>query len=140
MRFTLDNGKVVTIPDEEIKQSKDALGISTKEAVEMWLDDNGFTVNEEQAELDEKAKEVKVNFVDAREVKAKKERKPVVKKVSDEKKVLFESIVANLDRCELVERENVTVLNENKLIQVKINGKVFKIDLVEQRPPKKTTK
>lgn len=137
MRFTLDNGKVVTIPDDEIKQSKNALGISTKEAVEMWLDDNGYTTNEEQAELDEKAKEVKVNFVDAREVKAKKERKPVVKKVSDEKKMLFDSIVQQLDRCELVERENVTILNENKLIQVKIGNKTFKIDLIECRPPKK---
>lgn len=137
MRFTLDNGKVVTIPDDEIKQSKNALGISTKEAVEMWLDDNGYTTNEEQAELDEKAKEVKVNFVDAREVKAKKERKPVVKKVSDEKKILFDSIVQQLDRCELVERENVTILNENKLIQVKIGNKTFKIDLIECRPPKK---
>ena len=51
--------------------------------------------------------------------------------------MLFDSIVQNLDRCEGVERENVTILNENKLIQVKINGKVFKIDLIEQRPPKK---
>lgn len=137
MRFTLDNGKVVTIPDDEIKQSKNVLDISTKEAVEMWLDDNGYTTNEEQVELDEKAKEVKVNFVDAREVKAKKERKPVVKKVSDEKKMLFDSIVQQLDRCELVERENVTILNENKLIQVKIGNKTFKIDLIECRPPKK---
>ena len=32
--------------------------------------------------------------------------------------------------------ENVEVLKENKLIQVKLNGKTFKIDLIEQRPPK----
>ena len=30
-----------------------------------------------------------------------------------------------------------TILKENKLIQFEINGKTFKIDLIEQRPPKK---
>jgi hypothetical protein len=130
------NGKMITIPDTEIEQLKSALEISTQEAVEVWLDDNGYTENEEQEALDEKAKKVKIPM-GAREVKEKKERKPVTKKVSDEKKILFESIVHQLDRCELVERENVTILNENKLIQVKIGNKVFKIDLVECRPPKK---
>lgn len=130
------NGKNVNIPDEEIIKVKEALGITTKEAVEMWLDDNDYTVNEEQKALDEKAKKVKIPM-GAREVKEKKERKPITKKVSDEKKILFDSIVKQLDRCELVDRENVTILNENKLIQVKIGDKVFKIDLVECRPPKK---
>lgn len=130
------NGKNVNIPDEEIIKVKEALGITTKEAVEMWLDDNDYTVNEEQEALDEKAKKVKIPM-GAREVKEKKERKPITKKVSDEKKILFDSIVKQLDRCELVDRENVTILNENKLIQVKIGDKIFKIDLVECRPPKK---
>ena len=130
------NGKMITIPDTEIEQLKSALEISTKEAVEVWLDDNGYTENEEQEALDEKAKKVKIP-IGAREVKEKKERKPVTKKVSDEKKILFDSIVKQLDRCELVDRENVTILNENKLIQVKIGNKIFKIDLVECRPPKK---
>lgn len=130
------NGKMITIPDTEIEQLKFALKISTKEAVEVWLDDNGYTENEEQEALDEKAKKVKIPM-GAREVKEKKERKPITKKVSDEKKILFDSIVKQLDRCELVERENVTILNENKLIQVKIGNKIFKIDLVECRPPKK---
>ena len=137
MKLTLENNKTVNIPDEEIKQLKDALGISTKEAVEVWLDDNGYAENEEQNALDNKAKSVKANFVDARTVTEKKERKPVTKKVSDEKKILFDSLVQNLDRCELVERENVVILNKNKLIQVKIGDKVFKIDLIECRPPKK---
>lgn len=130
------NGKNVNVPDEEIIKVKEALGITTKEAVEMWLDDNDYTVNEEQEALDEKAKKVKIPM-GAREVKEKKERKPITKKVSDEKKILFDSIVKQLDRCELVDRENVTILNENKLIQVKIGDKIFKIDLVECRPPKK---
>ena len=118
MKITLDNGKVVNIPDTEIEQAKKALDLSTKEAVEMWLDDNGYTDNDEQEELDKKAKEVKVNFVDAREIKEKKERKPITKKISDEKKELFQEILEKLIK---IYGENVTILNENKLIQIKNN-------------------
>lgn len=64
-----------------------------------------------------------------------KKTRPVI--VSDEKKALFETILKNLDRCKGVERENIEILKENKLIQVKIGTKTFKIDIVEQRPPKK---
>lgn len=134
MKITLDNGKVVNIPDTEIEQAKKALDLSTKEAVEMWLDDNGYTDNDEQEELDKKAKEVKVNFVDAREIKEKKDRKPITKKVSDEKKELFQEILEKLIE---IYGENVTILNENKLIQVKIDEKTFKIDVIEQRNKKK---
>jgi hypothetical protein len=54
-------------------------------------------------------------------------------KISDEKKELFESILENLTRCVPIERENITVLKENKLIQVRIGDKTFKIDVVECR-------
>jgi len=67
----------------------------------------------------------------------KKAEKPRTVKVSDEKKNLFECILRNLDRCENVSRENVQVLKENKLISVQIGEKIFKIDIIEQRPAKK---
>lgn len=66
-----------------------------------------------------------------------KPKKPKTVKISDEKKELFESILKNLTRCVPIEREDITVLKENKLIQVKIGEKIFKIDIIEQRPPKK---
>ena len=64
-------------------------------------------------------------------------RKPKVVKVSDEKKALFQTILLNLSRCEGVELENIDVLTENKLISVEINGKIFKIDVIECRNKKK---
>ena len=64
-------------------------------------------------------------------------KKPRTVKISDEKKELFTTILTNLNRAIGVERENVTVLKENKLIEVKIGEKTFKIDLIECRPPKK---
>lgn len=66
-----------------------------------------------------------------------KPKKPKTVKISDEKKELFESILKNLTRCVPIEQENIKVLKENKLIQVKIGEKIFKIDIIEQRPSKK---
>ena len=65
-----------------------------------------------------------------------KPKKPRTVKISDEKKELFESILKNLTRCVPIEQEDIKVLKENKLIQVKIGEKIFKIDIIEQRPPK----
>ena len=63
----------------------------------------------------------------------KKQRKPKTIKISDEKISLFNTILTNLDRNEFIEHENITVIKKNKLIQVKINDKTFKIDIIQQR-------
>ena len=60
-------------------------------------------------------------------------KKPHTVKVSDEKKELFSTILQNLTRAVGVESENITVLTENKLIECIVNGKIFKIDVVECR-------
>ena len=135
MRYTLTDGKTISIPDAEIEANM-KLGISKEEAVEMWLEDNEYEVNEEQTALEEKAKGVKIDH-GAGTTERKKPSKPRTVHTSDEKKELFDTILKNLDRADGVNRENITVLKENKLIQVKIGSKTFKIDLIEQRPPKK---
>lgn len=135
MRYTLKTGKVIVIPDAEIKQNMTALELTEQEAVEVWLEDNEYEINEEQAALDEKAKKEKVSVEAGKGQRKKIEHRTV--KISDEKKAVFDTILENLDRCELIDRENVSILKENKLIQVKIGEKVFKIDVIEQRPPKK---
>lgn len=50
------NGKMLNIPDKELKNSMEALEISKEEAIQMWLDDNDYTTNETVEELSEKAK------------------------------------------------------------------------------------
>ena len=133
MKYTLKNGKSINIPDKEIEKSMKALDLTKEEAIEMWLEDNDYEVNEEQVALDEKAKKVKINHgasaIDKTE-KEKKERKVIV---SDEKQALFSEILSNLQD---VYGENVQIVKENKLLTVKIGAKTFKIDLIEQRPPK----
>ena len=136
MKYQLPTGKVINIPDDEIKKSMKALDLNQIEAVQLWLEDNDYMENEEQNELDKKAKSVKI-IHDAKDTtKEKKERKPRTSKVSDEKKSLFETILINLDRNENVSKENIEILKENKLILVKIGEKQFKIDLIEVRNKK----
>ena len=134
MRYTLSNGKNVNIPDEEIKKSMKALDLTKEEAIQMWLEDNDYEVNEEQAELDAKAKKVKIDHgASAIDKTEKKEKKPRPKVASDEKKELFDEIFSNLQD---VYKQNAQIVKENKLITVKIGEKVFKVDIIEQRASK----
>ena len=90
----------------------------------------------EMAKMELGAKEnVTYNTADKTEKKAEPKKRNVI--VSDEKKELFNTILANLDRVIGVERENIAVLKENKLIEVKIGDRKFKIDVIEERKPKK---
>ena len=134
MKYTLPNGKNVNIPDKEIEDNMKALKLTREEAIEMWLEDEGYLDNEEQNELDEKAKKVKIDHgASAIDKTEKKEKKPREIKVSDEKQALFAEIVEKLAE----NGRNYEIVKENKLICVKIGEKTFKIDLIEQRQPKK---
>lgn len=130
MKYQLPNGKNVTIPDSEIKKSMELLGLNKVEAIQMWLEDNDYMENEEQAELDAKAKKVKI-IHDAKDLaKEKKERKPRTSKVSDTKKEIFNFLENSLKN---LENATVSVEKENKLLIINKNGKIFKLDLVETR-------
>lgn len=138
MQYIL-NGKKINIPDAEIQKSMKILEISKDEAIQMWLEDEGYLDNEEQLELEKKAKENRITATihDAGNKAKRKQSKPKTVKVSDEKQALFAEIHEKL--CEYCDEIDGTceVLKENKLISVKIGEKTFKIDLIEQRPPKK---
>lgn len=133
MKYTLENGKIVNIPDKEIENSMKSLELTKEEAIEMWLEDEGYLDNEEQNELDSKAKKVKIDHgASAIDKTQKKEKKPREIKVSDEKQTLFGEIVEKLAET----GRNYEILKENKLICVKIGEKTFKIDLIETRQKK----
>ena len=126
------NNKSITIPDAELDKLMKSLELSKQDAIDLWLCDNGYDEDEEQQELDEKASKVHINK-EISTKKSSKPRKPIEKKISDEKKSLYNEILSDL---RAVYGENVEILNENKLISVKINEKTFKIDIIEQRPRK----
>ena len=128
MKYIFD-GKEISIPDKEISNLMTSLELSKQEAIETWLADNDYEINEEQEELNKTASKVKINK-DVETKKPKKERKKPEIKTSDEKKELFGAILTLLQTNYA---ENVTVLNENKLMSVKIGDKTFKVDIIQSR-------
>ena len=132
------NGKTLNIPDDFIQNAMKNLSIDEDEAIQLWLEDNDYEVNEEQMALDAKAKaNVKVaNIVKARAadpVKKKTQRERIKKE--DPTK---EGVIAALAKAlpELANAENVTIVNAGKLITFTIGEDTYKLDLVRQRKAK----
>ena len=129
------NGKTLNIPDDFIQNAMKNLSIDEDEAIQLWLEDNDYEVNEEQLALDAKAKaNVKVaNNVKARaaEPSKKKTQRERVKKEDPTK----EGVIAALAKAlpELANAENVTIVNAGKLITFTIGEDPYKLALVRQR-------
>ena len=79
MKWKTQKGKEVDIPDEEIDKLVDKLDLSIAEACNLWLEDNELQINEEQEQLDKKAKDSRITATihEAKADKPKKERKVV---------------------------------------------------------------
>ncbi len=129
-KYELDNGKVVNVPLVEVDSLKSKLKISTNEAIMLWLEDNGYEINEELEELDTKAKKQVKNVV-----KSNTERKKVVRerKPNPTKENIIKALADFLPTI----ASNVQVENIGKLITFTVDCKEFKLDLVEKRQPKK---
>jgi len=130
MNYNL-NGKTIRIPDAEIDKSMKLLKISHDEAVQMWLEDEGYLENEVVEELTAKAKENKINH----EAKADKPRKSVKReRKPDEEK---ENLIKILADCLESNDFEVKITNKSKIIEFNVGGNHYKLDLIKQRPPKK---
>ena len=55
------NGKKIKIPDNEISKSMEMLGLTKSEAIQMYLEDEGYLDNPYVEELTAKAKEAKIS-------------------------------------------------------------------------------
>ena len=120
------NGKTINIPDAELEKSMKLLGLSKEEAIEMYLEDEGYL-----EELTKKAKANKINH----EAKADKPRKAVKRerKPDLEKEKIIE-ILANCLKNKGFEAE---ITNKSKLIEFSVGENHYKLDLVKKRPSKK---
>lgn len=130
MQMIYRNGKLnIVIPDQDIEKLMSTIAETQEEAIEIWLDDNDYTINEEQEELDKKAKDA---GVDKGIEKIAGERKPYTRKASEDKQALFAELVALAD--DLVKRKNFKykITKDNKLIVLQAeSGTQFKLDLIE---------
>lgn len=127
------NGKTYSVEKEQIEVLMKSLDLTFEEAVETYLDDEGLLENDEQNALDEKAQKIYKEQSRVNTEKVKKPRKKAERKISDEKADLAEKIYNFLTET----YGNVEILKKNKLFSIKIGDKILKLDLIEQRPPKK---
>ena len=130
------NGKSVHIPDAEIKNSMDMLDLTKAEAIQMWLEDNDYAVNETVEILTAKAKENKISRgaksekAIAKSPQKARERKPDLEK---------EGIITALSEF-LQEKgyTSVEITNKSKIIEFNIGENHYKLDLIRQRAQKKS--
>ena len=133
MEIKTKNGKKVNVPDEELDKLVDQLDISLSEAIELWLTDNDLETNEEQEELDKKAKASRITATihEAKAEKPKKERK-VVRKEDATKESIIKTLAEKLEEL----ATDVKIENVGKLITFRLGDDTFKLDLIRQRTPK----
>ena len=60
IKYELDENVFVNIPREEIERTMKGLGCSEDDACWIWCEDNGKIDNDEQNELDKKAKDNRI--------------------------------------------------------------------------------
>lgn len=126
------NGKNIRINEQEVKKISKGLDITFNEAVQVWLEDEGYLENAEQEQLNTKAKENRITATihQAKALSPKKTQRERVLKDDPTKENLIKCIKAVLEEkgCEKVE-----IVNKTKLISFTLGGETFKLDLIRQR-------
>lgn len=127
------NGKDIKVNENEVNKLVEKLGISEEEAIQTWLEDNDYEVNEEVVKLTKQAKDNKITTTihGAQKVRAKRE---VVRKEDPDKENLISWLAQFL--TDNVSVENLQVTNVGKLIEFEYLGNSYKLDLVKRRPKK----
>ena len=132
MRYTLENGKYVNIPEDEIECNMKLVD-SREEAIQIWLEDNGYAVNEEQEALCQKAKDNRITSVihDARENDVEK-KKTVVRKENPTKEMIISKVADLLKEL----ADDVVIENAAKIVTFNLDGNSYKLDLIQRRTKK----
>lgn len=130
IEITLKSGKVVKVDKNWADQTMKALDLDLDETLQMFLEDNDYLLNEEQEELDKKAKGVvKPQAGD----KTKRKPREKVQKENPTKELIIAEIAKSLQALGV---ENLKIENKAKLITFNYANESFKVDLVQKRKPK----
>lgn len=134
INYELNDGEFVKIPKEEIDRIMKLPDVKTEDdACWIWCEDNGKVINEEQEELDKKAKASRITAtIHQAKAETPKERKKVERKADQTK----DSLVSDLAEYLKDIVDNVTITKVGKLIEFDIKDEHFKLDLIRQRKPK----
>ena len=132
--ISMENGKKYFMEVAKVDNLQKQLKISEFEAIEMWLEDNGYLVNEEQNALDMKAKGNKVKLATNTEKPKAKTQRERTQKAQPEKEFLITSFHELL--LALPGVDNIICENKAKLITFDYKGASYKLDLVQKRKSK----
>ena len=129
------NGKNIKVPDEEIKKNMEILDLSQEEAIQLYLEDEGYLENKEVAELTKKAKDSGIMST----IHGAKSDKPKAKVERERKEnPTKERIIAEIGKflCQLDGISGVNITNIGKIIEFECENKHFKLDLIQKREKK----
>ena len=129
------NGKNIKVPDEEIKKNMEILDLSQEEAIQLYLEDEGYLENEEQENLCKKAKDSGIMST----IHGAKSDKPKAKVERERKEnPTKERIIAEIGKflCQLDGISSVNITNIGKIIEFECENKHFKLDLIQKREKK----
>jgi len=128
--ITLSTGKIVKCEKEWAEKSMKSLDTDLEDVLLMWLEDEGYIINEEQEELDKKAKGVvKPKAGD----KTQRKTREKVQKENPTKELIIAEIAKTLQNLGV---NNLKIENKAKLITFDYVNESFKVDLIQKRKPK----
>lgn len=138
--FTADNGKekTVSIPDDYIRTNKKNLGLTTKEAIDLWLFDNDYIENAEADALTQAALANKGSH----RVGGKSPRKTPVRKPDYTKRTLISEIKNSLEGLVLdagfgsIEVSNISIPNVERVVRFELGDDTYELTLSKKRKPK----
>lgn len=135
--FTKENGQTTTveIPEKVIANHKRNLGCTTKEAIDLYLFDEGYITDTTVEELTQKAKHNKQGVGAG----GSKTRKAPVRKSDVVKRELIEYLKTALEdnESENIKIDNVEVKNIERIISFSIGKDTYELTLSKKRAPKK---
>ena len=135
MVYKREDGHNYTIPDAEIDKLLDRLDISITEACELYLCDHDVVADDTVEELTIKAQKNRVTATIHQAKGEKKERKARETKENPLKKDIIQTIFEAISE-HLVEKQYVSIRNDEKYIDFTIGDREFTVNLVEHRKKK----
>lgn len=127
----LDQQKTVDIPDEYIKINCRNLGISTKEAVYMYLSDEGYIKNDVVENLTSKAK---INGVNSSKAKSNGSRKKSNRKPDVVKRQLIAALAEFIQQQDGV--VDCEIANVERIVAFGFADERYELVLQKKRKPK----
>lgn len=115
--------RTVNIPDGDIKRAKSAYGLSNKEAIDMWLVDEGYLENSVVEELNAKAK--------ANGVGAGTKKRTVRRKEDPIKRQLIATLFDSLKIWDGI--YNAEIRNPERIISFTLGNDTYEITLSKKR-------